>query len=109
MPSALPPATGLDTPRNDLSQERAVDRHRYELVDDNTIRVFFPPVRRAVLELARGRKKPMKPLKSRLLKEGSMAHRMCARSSQGKHQFWWRPRNRSGDREVIPLADPELN
>lgn len=71
MPSALPPATGLDTPRNDLSQERAVEI--------------------AVIE---GRFHGAPDVCTLIARQASI----LVETSQPVE-----------DREVIPLADPELN
>lgn len=98
-----------DTPRNDLSQERAVDWQRYELVDGNTLRVFFSAgstscfgtravaqetdeaVEIAVIE---GRFHGAPDVCTLIARQASI----LVETSQPVEV-----------REVIPLADPELN
>lgn len=98
-----------DTPRNDLSQERAVDWQRFELVDDNSVRVFFSAGSkscygtRAVVEetdeaveiaVIEGRFPGAPDICTLIARQASI----LVETSQPV-----------GDREVIPLADPELN
>lgn len=98
-----------DTPRNDLSQERAVDWQRFELVDDNSVRVFFSVGSkscygtRAVVEetdeaveiaVIEGRFPGAPDICTLIARQASI----LVETSQPV-----------GDREVIPLADPELN
>lgn len=98
-----------DTPRNDLSQERAVDWQRFELVDDNSVRVFFSAGSkscygtRAVVEetdeaveiaVIEGRFPGAPDICTLVARQASI----LVETSQPV-----------GGREVITLADPELN
>lgn len=60
-----PDATEVDEPhRNDLTNERAVDWERHEIVDENSIRVFFTAGTSSCLALALLLKKLTQLLKS---------------------------------------------
>lgn len=103
-------ATNIDdTPRNDLSQERAVDWQRFELVDDNTIRVFFS----AGTESCYGTRAVVEETDEAVeiaVIEGKIpgAPDVCTLIAR-QASILVETSQPVGDREVIPPADPELN
>lgn len=98
-----------DKPRNDLSQERAVGWQRFELVDENTVRVFFS----AGSKSCYGTRAVVEETESTVeiaAIEGKIpgAPDVCTLIAR-QASILVETSQPVGDREVIPLADPELN
>jgi hypothetical protein len=98
-----------DIPRTDLSQERAVDWQRYELIDEHRIRVFFS----AGSKSCYGTRAVVEETESTVeiaVIEGRLpgAPDVCTLIAR-QASILVETSQPVGDREVIPLANPVLN
>lgn len=98
-----------DIQRNDLSNERAVDWQRYEVVDETNIRVFFSAGSKSCYGTRALVEETFETIEIAVL-EGSFpgAPDVCTLIAR-EASILAETSQPVADREVIQLADPELN